>query len=93
MYRKEVDICFLLFYVSLCMTTYTRYITYYTEQVLIYHGALDIICHFPGAQEMLATTNWKGKEEFHKSERKALWLYNEVKYTIHNIIMFSIGKM
>ena len=55
--------------------------TYYTEQVLIYHGALDIICHFPGAQEMLATTNWKGKEEFHKSERKALWLYNEVEYT------------
>jgi len=46
-------------------------------KVLIYHGALDIICHFPGAQEMLATTNWKGKEEFHKSERKALWLYNE----------------
>ena len=50
----------------------------HTTQVLIYHGALDIICHFPGAQEMLATTNWKGKEEFHKSERKALWLYNEV---------------
>ena len=27
---------------------------------------------------MLATTNWTGKEEFHKSERKALWVYNEV---------------
>jgi hypothetical protein len=58
----------------------------HTTQVLIYHGALDIICHFPGAQEMLATTNWKGKEEFHKSERKALWLYNEVH------IIFLIGQ-
>ena len=58
----------------------------HTTQVLIYHGALDIICHFPGAQEMLATTNWKGKEEFHKSERKALWLYNEVH------IIFFIGQ-
>ena len=47
-------------------------------QVLIYHGALDIICHFPGAQEMLATTNWTGKEEFHRSERKSFWAYNEV---------------
>lgn len=27
---------------------------------------------------MLATTNWTGKEEFHKSERKAFWVYNEV---------------
>lgn len=47
-------------------------------QVLIYHGALDIICHFSGAQEMLSRTNWTGKDEFHQSERKALWLYNEV---------------
>ena len=57
---------------------FSKWMFYNTTQVLIYHGALDIICHFPGAQEMLATTNWKGKEEFHKSERKALWLYNEV---------------
>ena len=54
--------------------------TYLLFQVLIYHGALDIICHFPGAQEMLATTNWTGKEEFHRSERKSFWAYNEVKY-------------
>ena len=47
-------------------------------QVLIYHGANDIICHFPGAQEMLAQTNWTGKDQFHQSERRALWVYNEV---------------
>ena len=66
---------------------FSKWMFYNTTQVLIYHGALDIICHFPGAQEMLATTNWKGKEEFHKSERKALWLYNEV-----HIIFFFIGQ-
>ena len=46
-------------------------------QVLIYHGALDIICHFPGSQEMLARLNWTGKDEFHRSERRAVWFYNE----------------
>ena len=51
------------------------------SQVIIYHGALDIICHYVGAQEMIATTNWTGKDEFHQSERKALWVYNEVLLT------------
>lgn len=48
-------------------------------QVLIYHGALDIICHFPGAQEMLVRANWTGKEAFHHSERRSMWFYNEVR--------------
>ena len=46
-------------------------------KVLIYHGALDIICHFPGAQEMFARLNWTGKSEFHDSERRAVWFSNE----------------
>ena len=27
---------------------------------------------------MLARTNWTGKKEFHDSQRKAVWFYNEV---------------
>ena len=27
---------------------------------------------------MLAQTNWTGKIEFHQSERRAYWVYNEV---------------
>jgi hypothetical protein len=27
---------------------------------------------------MLAQTNWTGKEDFHRSERRAVWVYNEV---------------
>ena len=28
-------------------------------------------------QEMLARLNWTGKEAFHRSERRAVWLHNE----------------
>ena len=64
-------------------------IFFHTIKVLVYHGSLDIICHFPGAQEMLATTNWTGKEEFHKSERKAFWVYNEVAKLMTLVTTFS----
>jgi hypothetical protein len=29
---------------------------------------------------MLAQTNWTGKDEFHRSERRAYWVYNEVSF-------------
>ena len=59
------------------------------SQVLIYHGSLDIICHFPGAQEMFARTNWTRKDEFHMSERRAVWFYNEVKI----VILFTLNRV
>lgn len=46
-------------------------------KVLIYHGSLDIICHYPGAEETLSKTNWTTREAFENSQRKALWFYNE----------------
>ena len=29
-------------------------------QVLAYHGSLDIICHYPGAEDMFSRTSWTG---------------------------------
>ncbi|XP_059087437.1 venom serine carboxypeptidase-like [Tigriopus californicus] len=46
-------------------------------KVLIYHGSLDIICHYPGAEETLSKTNWTTREAFENSQRTALWFYNE----------------
>ena len=57
-------------------------IMYVTLQVLLYHGSLDIICHYTGAQEMLVKANWTGKDEYHQSRREPFWVYNEVTYPI-----------
>jgi len=46
--------------------------------VLAYHGALDIICHYPGAEQMFSQTSWPGVEEFTQSHRSGLWVYNQV---------------
>ena len=41
----------------------------YTHQVLAYHGALDIICHYPGAEQLFSTARWPGHSQFMESHR------------------------
>ena len=38
-------------------------------RVVNYHGALDIICHYPGTEDMYSKTSWPGHEEFMESHR------------------------
>ena len=36
-------------------------------RVLNYNGALDIICHYPGTEEMYSRTQWPGRKMFLQS--------------------------
>ena len=38
-------------------------------RVLNYNGALDIICHYPGTEEMYSRTQWPGRKMFLQSHR------------------------
>ena len=38
-------------------------------RVLNYNGARDIICHYPGTEDMYSRTNWPGHAQFIKSHR------------------------
>lgn len=38
-------------------------------RVLNYNGALDIICHYPGTEEMYSNTRWPGRDQFLRSHR------------------------
>ena len=38
-------------------------------RVLNYNGANDIICHYPGTEEMYVNTNWPGRDMFLESHR------------------------
>ena len=42
---------------------------YLIKQVLAYHGALDIICHYPGAEQLFSTASWPGHAQFMESHR------------------------
>ena len=57
--------------------------------MLLYHGSLDIICHYTGAQEMLVKANWTGKDEYHQSKREAFWAYNEAK-CLYNLVLIMV---
>jgi len=45
-------------------------------RVVNYHGALDIICHYPGTEDMYSKTTWPGHEEFMESHRHGWWVHN-----------------
>ena len=39
-------------------------------RVVNYHGALDIICHYPGTEDMYSKTAWPGHAQFMESHRR-----------------------
>jgi vitellogenic carboxypeptidase-like protein len=45
--------------------------------VLAYHGALDIICHYPGAEQLFSMASWPGHAQFMESHRSGLWVRNQ----------------
>ena len=55
-------------------------VQYSTVQVLAYHGALDIICHYPGAEDMFSKISWDGHAQFMESHRHCTVLYCTVLY-------------
>ena len=40
-------------------------------KVVNYHGALDIICHYPGTEDMYSKAHWPGHSEFMESHRQS----------------------
>ena len=50
-------------------TSYLSYSQNISHQVLAYHGALDIICHYPGAEQLFSTATWPGHPQFMESHR------------------------
>lgn len=45
-------------------------------RVVNYHGALDIICHYPGTEDMYSKTKWPGHKQFMESHRRGWWVHN-----------------
>ena len=43
-------------------------------RVVNYNGALDIICHYPGTEDMYSRTEWAGRAEFQRSVRAGWWV-------------------
>ena len=47
-------------------------------KVMIYSGQVDIIIAYPQTEEFIANLNWKGRQEYHKVDRKIWKVAGEV---------------